>query len=107
MKECYVIHVYILTDSRGEWWEYVKKDGSLGMFKRENKEFASMENAVKAALAMKANNSKSLSKSRLLIGRSTGRNASSIRIIKLSVPKGESPISFWRNKWLASILSPM
>lgn len=32
MKTHYVIRVYILTDKQGEWWETLKRDGSLRRF---------------------------------------------------------------------------
>lgn len=32
MKTVYVISVYILTDSQGEWWERLKRDGSTSMW---------------------------------------------------------------------------
>lgn len=39
LKTFYAIKVYILTDSRGEWWETYKKDGSLRRFKPGEAEF--------------------------------------------------------------------
>ena len=39
MKEHFIIYVYILTDSNGEWWESLKKDGTTRRFAPGTAEF--------------------------------------------------------------------
>jgi hypothetical protein len=55
MKPHFEIKVYITTDSNGEWWENVGKDGSLRRFEPGTsnfnyaKEFPTLEKAKKYA----------------------------------------------------------
>lgn len=55
MKSYYQIKAYITTDSAGEWWENVGKDGTLRRFKpgtsvfNDPKEFSMLEKAKKYA----------------------------------------------------------
>lgn len=57
MKTHFVIRVYILTDSWGEWWEWLKYDNSTSRFEpgtaefKRDKEFRTQEHAVKHGLA--------------------------------------------------------
>jgi hypothetical protein len=45
MKKHYIVNAYILTDSKGEWWEWVHTGGS----ERKTKEFSSAKAAQKYA----------------------------------------------------------
>jgi hypothetical protein len=54
-KMTFYIYIYILTDELGEWWEYLKTDGSLDKFERathnykKDKQFSSLDKAIKYA----------------------------------------------------------
>ena len=55
LKPFHNIRVYILTDSNGEWWEYLKTDGSTSRFVagtaefKKDKEFNDPDKALKHA----------------------------------------------------------
>jgi hypothetical protein len=54
VKAHYVVNTYILTDSRGQWWETLKADGSTRRFRSgtstnlNDKSFKTVEAARKA-----------------------------------------------------------
>lgn len=60
-KTFFVINVYITEDRYGEWWEWLKKDGSLRRFKPGTSEFnpdmefktgeAAKDHAIKKGIA--------------------------------------------------------